>query len=115
MTSTRSVGRPAGSPGHVPVGRPLTRVLNAVLTAGCEQGLDVLAVTGHARNINITAQTEADVTRWVAALGSDKPAQRGEQPDLGIVVTAADVHFDGYRIRIQHVHRTPTITGDQPA
>ncbi len=112
MTSTSTTKRPAGSPGHVPAGRPLIRVLNAVLTAGCEQGLDVLSVTGHAQRVNIAVLTEADVTRWVAALGSDKPVQRAPQPDLGIVVTAVDVDFDGYRINIQHVFRAPTVLGE---
>lgn len=113
MSSTQPTKRPAGNPGLAPAGRPLVRVLNAALTAGCERGLDALAVTGHARSINITARTEADVIRWATALGSVKPVRRTPEPDLGIIVTAVDIEFDGYRINIQHVHRAPTIPGDQ--
>lgn len=111
MTSTHAPKRPSGSPGYAPAGRPLMHVLDDVLTAGRENGLNVTSMSANERRIDVTTATEADAIRWARALGCTA-AHRRDEPDLGITVTAADVQLDGYSVHIQYVHRAPTILGE---
>lgn len=111
MTSTDTHAPSGRSTGPDQRDRYCIRVLNAALTVGCENGLDIVAVCTSDRRITITVQTEADVRRWATALGGDAGAtRRTEEPDLGIAVTAATVAFDGYEITVQHTFRAPTIS-----
>lgn len=109
MTSTHAARRPSGSPGCVPAGRPLIHVLDDVLTAGRENGLNVISMSANESRVDVTTATEADTIRWARALGCST-ARRRDEPDLGIAVTSADTQIDGYSVHIQHVHRAPTIT-----
>jgi hypothetical protein len=110
MSVTDAPDRTTKPAGRTRRNRALIDVLNAVVTAGRENGLDIRAFSVADRRVNIAAVTEADVRRWAEALGhAEADVRRGDERDLGITVTAVNVEYIDVTVNIQHVHCAPTI------